>query len=156
MKPATTRPALFLASGLFFCCLDQGLKFWARTHQTFSWYLWRPWLGWEYFANPGIAFGIPLPNSLIVIITPLILLYLAHLLLAKKICSPYAVLGIILIMFGAISNWLDRVVFGITIDYVRVATSVLNIADLMIGLGALLIVFATRVRAISADTNVLR
>ncbi|KKW42128.1 MAG: hypothetical protein UY92_C0010G0044, partial [Candidatus Magasanikbacteria bacterium GW2011_GWA2_56_11] len=60
MAAAKTR---FLASlgGFFLVALDQFLKYAVRTHPENAFYLWRPWIGWEYFSNPGVAFGIKIP-----------------------------------------------------------------------------------------------
>jgi len=46
-----------------------------------------------------------------------------------------------LILFGALSNYIDRVLFGATIDYIRLFTAVINLADVMIvgGVGLLLV-----------------
>lgn len=135
-----TRLVISITSGFFLFFLDQTLKVFARAHPTFAWYLWQPWLGWEYFANPGVAFGLPIPNALLIIITPLILLYLLHLLFTKP-QSWSMKWGITLIVTGALSNFIDRVVFGVTIDYIRILTSVLNLGDLMIVVGAMLLLY---------------
>jgi len=43
---------------------------------------------------------------------------------------------------GALSNLIDRVLFSITIDYLRIFTSVINIADIMIVAGVVLLVLS--------------
>ncbi len=51
--------------------------------------------------------------------------------------------GFLLMMFGALSNVFDRLVFGGVIDFINVASrSIFNIADVMIVLGALIAVLA--------------
>lgn len=131
-----------LVSGCFFI-LDQLFKYLARTNDTFTYYLIKPWLGWEYFANPGIAFGLPLPNWLLVLVSPLIIFGLAILLTKKyKNSSHWTSLGLILIIAGAISNLADRIIFEVTIDYIRILTSIMNLADIMIVVGAFLIVMS--------------
>ena len=62
-----------LVSGFLFT-IDQFLKYFARTNPDWTYYLWHPWLGWEYFTNTGIAFSLPFPNGLVIILTPLIIL----------------------------------------------------------------------------------
>ncbi len=133
----------FAVSGLFLL-LDQLLKCTARTNQYSSWYITKPWLGWEYFENPGIAFSLPLPNTIVLLATPIILFLLIHILLYKKTLNRKGLLGISLIIAGATSNFIDRMIFGITIDYLRVLTSILNLADIMIGVGATLVVLSTK------------
>ena len=132
----------FSASG-FLLFLDQFLKFLARTNPDFTSYVIPRWLGWEYLPNPGIAFSIPLPNWLILIVTPPVLLWLG-ILLAKNIKRPLMAIGLVFIIDGAISNYIDRALFGVTIDYLRVVTGVINIADVMIAGGAILLLLSQR------------
>jgi lipoprotein signal peptidase len=47
-------------------------------------------------------------------------------------------MGIGLIVAGAISNFVDRVLWGATIDYLRVLTGVINLADCVIVVGVVL------------------
>src|SRR3989339_869476 len=128
-----------VTSGFFFC-LDQILKYMAHSTATTPHYLIDPWLGWEYLANPGIAFSVPFPNAALIIGTPIILIGLLVYLGRKKHRTPSHLYGASLIFFGAVSNLIDRVLFSITIDYVRILTTVLNIADIMIVMGTLLII----------------
>lgn len=130
-----------VAGSGFLFVLDQLCKYIARTHQEWSWYIIHPWLGWEYFANTGIAFSLPFPQLLLIGITPLILLWFFIVLKKQAKQSPLLLLALCLIAFGAISNLIDRTIFGITIDYIRIATGILNIADLMIATGVGIIVF---------------
>lgn len=137
MKQTKIHTMLSLLLGGFFLLLDQLFKYLAYTHPETSIYIFKPWLGWEYFENTGIAFGLPLPQAIIRIVTPLILVALLFVLYKNKQKSFYYTLGVWLIVFGAISNFIDRVLFSITIDYIRIITSVINIADIMIVVGAL-------------------
>ncbi len=130
-----------LISGLFLL-FDQVLKYFARLNPDYTYYLWKPWLGWEYFPNPGIAFSLPVPNWLVIIFTPLVLLglifwYIKY--LSKKSSIIYH-LSFIFILTGAISNYIDRVIWGVTIDYLRIFTGIINLADVMIVAGVLLLI----------------
>jgi len=139
----TTRKVHFLSlliSGLFLF-IDQLLKYLARTNPNFTYYLWKPWLGWEYFSNTGIAFSLPFPNILLIIFTPLIILALFIFLTKQKQSSVLFTLGTTLIIAGAISNLIDRMIFAVTIDYLRVLTGIINLADVMIVMGAGLMVW---------------
>ncbi|MEK7679603.1 MAG: signal peptidase II, partial [Deltaproteobacteria bacterium] len=69
-----TRLIIYILISGFFLLFDQLLKYFARTNPDFNYYLWQPWLGWEYYANTGIAFSLPFPNWLIIILTPIIIL----------------------------------------------------------------------------------
>lgn len=124
-----------LISGLFLF-LDQILKYLARTNPDFTFYFWKPMLGWEYFANTGIAFSIPVPNWLVILITPIILILFVSLILKAKKKSNLFYLALLLIIMGAISNFIDRILFSATIDYLRILTGIINLADVMIVVGA--------------------
>lgn len=131
-----------LVSGLFILLADQIAKKNVLNSPDFSSYLIKPYLGWELFLNPGVAFGIPLPNWLIVIITPFIVLTLS-LWLAKKYqqpkTQPIVYYGLSFIILCALSNYIDRVLTAHTIDYIRIFHSVINLADVGIAAGVLLL-----------------
>lgn len=55
----------------------------------------------------------------------------------KTILSFYA---LAFIASGAISNLIDRIVYSATIDYIRILGSVINMADILIILGVLLLI----------------
>ena len=50
----------------------------------------------------------------------------------RYVIGNMALIGILL---GAISNFLDRIIYGRTVDYLLIFTGVINIADVMIALG---------------------
>ena len=125
-------------SGFFFV-LDQMLKFLARTNPTDTYHLIDNVLGWEYFGNTGIAFSLPFPNTLLVVGTPIILLLFIAYVGKKRNVGSKMFFATCLIFFGAISNLIDRVLFELTVDYIRILTSVINIADIMIVLGTILL-----------------
>lgn len=132
---------LFLSGFLF--SIDQVLKYKARMNPYEKIYIIKDWVGWEFFGNTGIAFSIPFPNIILVIGTPIILLVLLVYIEKKEDIQKSALFGAILIFLGAISNLIDRILFEITIDYIRIATSVINIADIMIILGTILMLIHT-------------
>jgi len=135
--------SIYTATGLLLLCVDQFLKYIARTNPNAVHHLGTRWLGWEYFANPGIAFSLPFPNILLIIVTPLVVLGLI-IFLTKQTQHGRLSLGVLLIIFGAISNFVDRMLFEITIDYLRIFTSIINIADIMIVVGAVLMLFGDK------------
>lgn len=135
---------LLILSGFFFL-LDQALKYLARMNPETTVYLIDRWLGWEYLANPGIAFGLPVPQWFLLIISPFFFLVLLWFLFQhKKRQTPRFQFALLLILFGGISNYIDRILFEITIDYLRITTSIMNLADIMIVLGALLMFMEER------------
>lgn len=133
----TKRALLYTSSlsGLFLILIDQLLKFFARSNPTTVYYLCKPWIGWEFFLNDGIAFGIPFPYPLLIIATPLLLIWFI-IQIKKQKTTPLFNIGIILIVTGAVSNLIDRVLFNNTIDYFRFFTSIFNLADISIVAGA--------------------
>ncbi len=141
MHPKARLTLYAAISGLLFC-LDQYLKSIARAHPSATYYVLRPYLGWQYFANSGVAFSLPLPHMVALIFTPIILTALFILLFRYK-NQPKFFFGLTLILAGALSNYLDRLFFGVTIDYLRIFTGIINLADLMITSGVIFILFAS-------------
>lgn len=127
----------FSAGSGFLFVLDQLLKYLAKNNPDFSVYLIKNYFGWEYFANLGIAFSIPVPISIVLIATPLFLLWLILSVLKEKHKDKFLALS--LIAAGALSNFIDRMLFGYTIDYIRIFTAVINVADIMIFSGILML-----------------
>lgn len=131
----------FSLGGVFFI-LDQSIKYYFFHHPNFSWYLTQNFLGLEYFENFGIAFGIPLPPWLTLVGTVIFLPLLVVFVSKKQ--HPLAKYALSLIVWGALSNFVDRIFFHFTIDYIRIFTSILNIADIMIVLGSLLLLLGEK------------
>lgn len=124
---------LFFIAGLFFI-FDQIVKFISRNIWTKE-KTWNNLIGWHPFKNTGAAFSIPLPQPLTITVSFLILLLLIYIYKKtpnKKITQD---LGLLLIISGAISNLLDRILLGYTTDYLLLLTGVMNIADILIVLG---------------------
>ena len=140
-----TRLLLIIFVNGFFLFFDQLLKYKARTNPDFSYYLWKPWLGWEYLANQGVAFSLPFPNWLIIIATPIIILGILFWFIKfpQKKSISY-LLSLIIIIAGALSNFIDRIFFSATIDYLRFFTGVINLADVMIVAGALMLLIGQK------------
>lgn len=130
-----------LGGFLFF--LDQILKYLARTDQI-NIFIWKKIFGWEYYKNTGVAFNLPLPNSLIIFLTPMVILGMMAFLLKKKNHNFLHSPGTPLIILGAISNYIDRIIFDFTIDYIRIFTSVINLADTMIVVGVILLLLESK------------
>ena len=136
----TQRALITLIIGLFFI-LDRFFK-WQALHAWASDRLIYRWLGWHPFFNPGVAFGIPVPTGVVVALTVPILFLLGYLLASRNtyhvahstnepngesMVTCYA-----LVFAGALSNLIDRIVYGHTVDYVLIFTGVINLADVMI------------------------
>lgn len=135
------RARIFILAG-FFLLSDRWLKWLAIT----AWRRPAPlsrFFGWEPFFNPGIAFSIPLPLWLTILVTtPVVALLLHHIFFSRLSLAQAA--GFIFIVAGALSNLADRLMYRQTIDYLRVFTGVINVADLLIAVGLLIFVLGTR------------
>ncbi|MSU75644.1 MAG: signal peptidase II [Candidatus Magasanikbacteria bacterium] len=145
---------IFFCGFLFF--IDRWLK-WQALHGWANDRLVNRWLGWHPFLNPGVAFGIPLPSWLIIILTVPVLGLILFLIFKHETAntppSPpargdlsippsqggtrgvLANYSLLLIFFGALSNLIDRVLYGHTVDYFLILTAVINVADVMIVAG---------------------
>lgn len=102
-------------------------------------------IGWRYFAfeqfhNTGVAFGIPLPPWFVL---PLTFIFIVALLswAWRARASRFVVLGAGLVAVGALSNAVDRVMYGYTIDYLRVINAILNLADVWVVVGIYMLLF---------------
>ncbi|OGH59850.1 MAG: hypothetical protein A2725_02435 [Candidatus Magasanikbacteria bacterium RIFCSPHIGHO2_01_FULL_33_34] len=134
---------ILLFGGLFLFFLDQFLKYLAYSKQN-VFFVWNKLIGWEFYANKGIAFSLPFPNTILLIFTPIIIFLLITYYLKTKNQNILLKISLLLIILGAISNFIDRIIFGITIDYFRIFTIVINLADIMIVFGVLLLMFKNK------------
>lgn len=125
-------------SGVFCISIDQILKFFAHTAPEYTYYFVPQLIGWEYFENPGIAFGIPIPQFIVIPLSIIIIIGGISF-LNKEHKNVYNILGAILLIAGAVSNLIDRSIYGFTIDYIRIITSIFNLADLLIVVGGILL-----------------
>ncbi len=132
--------AIYIVASGFFLLLDQVLKYLARDNQDFVYYLGTRFLGWEYYPNTGIAFSLPFPNWLLVVVTPILITLLVFWILQKKKILLTTYLGLFLVTAGALSNFIDRLFFAVTVDYLRVFTGVINLADILIVVGVGLLI----------------
>ncbi|MBD3359120.1 MAG: hypothetical protein GF365_00205 [Candidatus Buchananbacteria bacterium] len=94
----------------------------------------------DFFTNPNIAFGLPLPQTLIIILVIFILICLSFFwylsLFQQKIGQ---LIALSLIILGSLSNLLDRLIFGYVIDYINIFIwPVFNLADAMIVTGIII------------------
>ncbi|OIO07015.1 hypothetical protein COX68_03320 [Candidatus Falkowbacteria bacterium CG_4_10_14_0_2_um_filter_41_15] len=94
------------------------------------------WLRFDFVPNYYIAFSLPLGGRPLFVITGVIILvilfYIFYLFLAKKLRWEIF-FSLTVLLFGAISNFIDRVRYGYVIDYLsgRYFT-VFNLADVLI------------------------
>ena len=116
------------------CLKITALSIWSNHPQqlTGNWSL-------SYSLNSRLAFSLPWTGlSLTIFLTILVIgltLYAANAL--KK--QPDKILGWILLLCGSYSNLYDRFIYNGVIDYLANQWTVLNLADILIGLGLILL-----------------
>jgi signal peptidase II len=99
------------------------------------------WLSFTFTSNYYIAFSIPLSglflNILLIIITTYLIIWLFKII--RRAESSWLIFGLLFIIFGALSNFIDRLAYGYVIDYFYLKYfAVFNLADVAISFGAIL------------------
>jgi signal peptidase II len=99
----------------------------------------------NFQANENIAFSLPIPNNLAIIIASFLVVLLISCLVylfLKKISNKLPIFLLFTIILGAISNLLDRYLYGYVVDYLNLTWfTVFNLADVMISLSAFVWIF---------------
>jgi signal peptidase II len=110
-------------------------------------------IGFDRVINYGVAFGLHINYYLIVLfylLAILILIWFLYLQYRDK--NQWNIIAYTFIILGAVSNLVDRIVFGGVVDYFYLQNfSVFNIADIMI-VGGVFGVFVSSLR----DQNKLK
>jgi lipoprotein signal peptidase len=124
---------LFLAISLFFVLIDQALKYLVV----------RFWPNY-IIENPNIAFGLYFPYPEILMVLAVLLFFSFSISEIKKNRESNL---IILIAFasvfgGGVSNLTDRVTRGAVQDYFRLPFSTFNLADILIFLGLIYLLYS--------------
>jgi len=93
--------------------------------------------------NTGIAFSIPVPGFIVVILTLLILIFLGREIFWKKQDDFLVLIAEILIFAGALGNLIDRILLGSVTDFLAFwSFPIFNLADCFISVGvAIFIIF---------------
>lgn len=120
-----------LIIGLIFFIMDRLLKYQAIKNNVFQ-------------ANFGIAFSIVLPTTIILFFYIIILIAILGLLIKKILAKNFWEIknsGLILISLGAISNLIDRLTYGYVVDYLNFYFWYNNLADMLICIGCVMIIY---------------
>jgi len=136
--------AIILMIAIFFIA-DRFLKFLANGKlANSSFKLINDLFTFNFSANHFIAFSLPLYGPWLNLIIGLIILILIHFLIkAIKNKEKIITAGLSLILTGAISNLIDRLLFGYVIDYLYLKYfTIFNLADVYISVGAILIIIS--------------
>lgn len=108
-------------------------------------------LKFTYVENYGAAFGILKNKKIFFIITTLIIIIAVSIFLIKYYhkLNIFMIIGLGLLLGGAIGNLIDRIRFGYVVDFISVRLfnsydfPVFNIADISIVCGTILIMILT-------------
>lgn len=97
-------------------------------------------LAFEYLENRGAAFGLFQQGTAILTVVSIVIIAVALVgLVRAAISSLWLALGISLIIGGAISNLIDRIVRGFVVDYIAIGNFwKFNLADAAVSVGAVL------------------
>ena len=125
--------------GVFLFALDRLCKHIAFHNSEKTVWFYKNLLGLGYYENTGIALSIAVPRVFILVFTIIFLIIFIAWYLRVKEHSAISMLAMSGIVCGALSNFLDRIVYGYTIDYFIILGSVINVADICIVGGMILL-----------------
>jgi signal peptidase II len=131
-------------SAVFFI-LDRLLKqVFIGFFRTDSWEVLNGWFSLGFYKNYGIAFGILLPQPIIIPFSLIILVLIVWLIVKTLRKKDFILsLSLIFILAGAVSNLWDRIIYGFVIDYINfIGLNVFNLADCLIFIGVLLLLLS--------------
>jgi signal peptidase II len=144
MSNSKIKMTTWLSVAIFFIALDRLFKMLAvKGYFDTSLNLLKEFITLHYSKNYYIAFSIPISGWWLNMFIILIILGLIYYLLSFETnLRNYMNSGLLLfIIFGAISNLVDRLKFGYVIDYIDIKYfTVFNLADIMIVVGCSVIV----------------
>ncbi len=126
--------------------LDRYLKFISINYfQGSSFSLIDNFLSFTFTANYYVAFSLPFSGPVLNILIALIIIFLFSYLFysIRKDNNDLLTVGFLLILIGAISNFVDRITLGHVTDYIYLKHfTVFNLADVYISSGALISVIS--------------
>lgn len=124
--------------------LDISLKKIFSAYSTGGYFILGDILKLKLAVNSGITFGLDMNYYLIILFYLIIIPVLIFILfLEYKQKNYFNIWGLTFIIFGALSNLVDRLFYGAVIDYIDLKYySVFNLADVMIFLGVIVILLA--------------
>lgn len=114
---------------VFLILLDQSSKYMAQKYL-------------EYSQNTGIAFGISLPQPILIIFSLILIAVIPYIFFKElKHDEKISQLALMLIISGAIGNLIDRFTHGFVVDFISVwKWPDFNLADTYISIGILLMI----------------
>jgi len=104
-----------------------------------------PFLRLELTHNPALAFGLPMPQLVIVLLSIAVLGWLGWLLQTKTVASWQTVVTFGLVLGGAIGNLWERAMHGEVTDFISfLMIPNFNLADAALTIGVLFLIYYQR------------
>lgn len=131
--------------------IDQVIKYFALNYFKEPFVIIKNFFEFTYKENSGIAFSIPAPNLLIIILNIIIIGLVIALskseLNLKKVSTQ---ISVAMLIAGAFSNLIDRTVHGFVIDFISIwVYPIFNVADIFITIAVLwILVFYGKIKKI--------
>lgn len=151
MKNKFLKPGIWC---LVLIVLDQLTKYLVHTYSQETVEIIGRFFRIEYSQNTGVAFGLPVPYTLL-IIGNIVLMGLIIWIINKEfdLEQPIGKSALVLILAGALGNLIDRLTRGFVVDFIGVwSWPNFNLADAYISVGILLmIVFYGRIKRTTDD-----
>ncbi len=119
---------------IFLLLIDQISKIMARMFFTVDSETLAPF-EFQFTENTGIAFSIPFPPFLLIIITLVILGFLSWAMIKESLLE-WEEVGVVFIFSGALGNLIDRIFYGSVTDFIKIfGFPIFNFADIWITAG---------------------
>lgn len=130
----------FALSGFIFS-LDQISKMWAFNQFVEKPFFVFPWFSFTYSENSGIAFGLPIGGSFLLVVTTFLIVAFCWYAFTHLDLKCFSVkISASLILGGALGNTLDRFRYGFVRDFIDIgAWPTFNVADTSLTIGLLLL-----------------
>ena len=139
---------------MFLAFIDYLSKALVKEYLKNDYYEWNEFIAFHVLYNKGIAFSLLnseslLINTAITLIISFIILFILYIFLRDfSELIKIEVLGYMLILGGAIGNFLDRISNGSVLDFIILNynqiyfPAIFNIADILISFGAFLLIYS--------------
>lgn len=99
-------------------------------------------LSFRLLFNQNIAFSLPISGPILILIISIVILLLIYIIFQHFIHlknNKQEIYILVLILFGAISNLIDRFFYGAVVDYLDLKYfTIFNLADVMISVGVII------------------
>lgn len=130
--------ALLSSVAIFFIILDRYLKVLAKLVWVNNPVKLTSWFNLNYLPNSSLAFSLPANQYFILAMITLLLLILTFVYLKKLRQQKLEAIWWLMIILGAISNLVDRLLYGAVIDYLEIIWfTAFNLADCLITVGVI-------------------